>query len=98
MAHPSQFRDWEWDEGNERELSRLHIMPDEVEEVADDEPRWASNRRGRSGRWLMVGRTYGGRALTVVVIFDEESLVARAITGWDSTAGEHSRYLRRRRP
>jgi hypothetical protein len=51
MAHPSQFETWEWDEGNQAELWRHHITPDEVEQVGDNEPIWASNKRNRAGRW-----------------------------------------------
>ena len=31
--HPSQAEEFEWDEGNERELAAHHIRPEEVEEV-----------------------------------------------------------------
>ena len=93
--HAAGFDDWEWNEGNQQELARHHITPDEVEQVAENEPTWARNKRNRAGKWLMIGRTFGGRALTIVIALGEAGTSARAITGWDSTRGEHTRYLRR---
>ena len=63
--------------------------------MAENEPSWAPNKRNRAGKWLMIGRTFGGRVLTIVIALDGEGRSARAITGWDSTRGEQTRYLRR---
>lgn len=41
----------------------------------------------------MLGRTHGGRPLTIVIRFYPDRSVLRAITGWKTTTGEHSRYL-----
>jgi uncharacterized DUF497 family protein len=82
--HPSQATEFEWDDANERELWRHRIAPGEVEEVFDNHPAWIPNKRNRAGDWKMVGRTNGGRSVTVVVRHDEDSLLLRAITGWDS--------------
>jgi len=54
------------------------------------------NRKHRAGDWKMVGTTRGGRALTIVVRWQEERVVLRPITGWDCTRGERSRYLKDR--
>jgi hypothetical protein len=48
------------------------------------------------GDWIMVGRTDGGRVLTIVVELLEEAQGLRPITGWPSSTGEQTRYLRRR--
>ena len=85
---------FEWDEANESELSRHHITAQEVEQVFDSDPAWASNKRNRPGNRLMVGRTDGGRALTIVVRVNANSETIRAITGWDSTSGDRTRYRR----
>lgn len=58
---------FEWDQGNESELARHRIFPEEVEQVFDNDPAWASNKRNRPGNRLMVGRTNSGRVLTIVV-------------------------------
>jgi uncharacterized DUF497 family protein len=86
--------DVEWDEGNESELARHHITPMEVHQVLDSEPIWARNRAGRAGTHIVVGRTYGGRMLTIVVQLKDEGEVLRPIPGWDSSPGERTRYGR----
>lgn len=85
---------FEWDEGNESELARHHITPEEVQQVFDNDPAWASNKRNRPGNRLMIGRTNSGRVLTIVVRIVPELELIRAITGWDSTRGERARYQR----
>jgi hypothetical protein len=51
------------------------------------------NVRHRAGDWKMLGQTNGGRRLTIVVRLYSDRNVLRPITGWDSTAGERSRYF-----
>jgi uncharacterized DUF497 family protein len=94
-VHPGGDEAFEWDEDNERELARHHITPYEVEQVLDNEPTWARNKRGRAGDWIMVGRTNGGRILTIVVKLNAAADTVRPVTGWGSTQGEQTRYLRR---
>ncbi len=91
--HPSQAEGFEFDDGNMQELARHHITPEEVVEVFENNPTWAANKRGRSGDWVMYGRTNGGRPLTIVTLLDSDIL--RPIIGWDMSAGERTRYLRR---
>lgn len=43
----------------------------------------------------MVGKTLGGRLLTIVVLYEEGDTL-RAITGWDADDGERTQYERRR--
>ena len=86
--HPSDASELEWDEGNESELDRHGIAPDEVEQVFDNHPTWAVNKTSGSGEWLMIGRTDGGRFLTIVVTTTDRPWFIRAITGWDSTPPE----------
>jgi hypothetical protein len=69
-VHPSEAEGFDWDDGNEDELARHHITPHEVEQVFDNEPTWGANKRLAAGKWLMVGRTNGGRVLTIVVRHD----------------------------
>jgi uncharacterized DUF497 family protein len=94
MEDRSEAEGFEWDEGNESELARHHITPSEVEQVFDNNPAWAANRRGRSGDWVMYGPTNGGRALTIIMLVKEPKI--RAVTGWDMSPGERTRYVRRR--
>ena len=92
--HPRQAATFEWDAANEDELARHRLMPREVVDVFDSEPVWLRNKRQGSGNWRMVGRTAGGRVLTVIVLYRAETRTLRPITGWDATRGERS-YLRR---
>lgn len=85
---------FEWDEGNESELARHQITSQEVEQVYDNNPWWGANKRNRPGNRLMIGRTDGGRLLTVVLRVSMNSETIRAITGWDSTRGERARARR----
>lgn len=93
-AHPRHAEFIEFDEGNESELSDHQISAVEVTQLLQNEPTWVPNKKGRAGFWLAVGRTHGGRVLTVPVAYDEVRCAARPITGWDSTPGERTRYLK----
>ena len=84
----------EWDEGNESELAAHGIRPAEVDELFEGGPKWGPTREYRAGDWKMVGYTASGRAITVVVSFDEARATLRPVTGWDSTQGEKTKYLR----
>ena len=90
--HPSALLEVELDEGNESELAAHQITALEAWQVLAGEPVWAPNRKGRAANWLAVGRTDGGRRLTLPVVYDSERRRARPITGWNSTAGELARY------
>jgi hypothetical protein len=94
--HPRNAEGLEWDEANESELAQPHhpIQPWEVEEVYWNRPVWAPNRKGRSGDWIMVGTTDGGRRLTIVVQVKSAVRLLRPITGWPSTPAELSKYGR----
>jgi len=78
-GHPRHATDIEFDEANESELARHRITVQEAFEVVVNDPTWASNKKGRAGLWLAVGRTDGGRALTIPVAYDESRLVLRPI-------------------
>jgi hypothetical protein len=84
----------EWDDGNERELAAHRISPAEVHELFEAGPQWVPNRKYRAGDWKMVGYTASGRAITVIVSWDESWARLRPVTGWDCTRGEKTRYLR----
>jgi uncharacterized DUF497 family protein len=95
--HPRDAEGFEWDAENEDHLAPHAISSWEVEEVFWHGPVWVPNQKGRSGDWKMIGRTTGGRAITVVVRTRPDQALLRAITGWDCTPGEQTRYLRRKR-
>lgn len=90
--HPSNAETIEFDEGNEGELAGHGISALEAWQVLAMDPVWVRNKKGRAGAWLAVGRTAGGRWLTIVVHFDAGQARTRPITGWDTTVGERDRY------
>lgn len=92
--HPSRAFGFEWDEANEAHLALKGITPDEVEQVFDNIPVWLPNKRAGSGDWLMVGRTNGGRWLSIVVQTLAATRYLRAFTGLPSS--EHQRQIYRR--
>ncbi len=91
--HPGLAEEFEWEEGNERELAAHHVRPSEVEAVFLNGPIGMRNKQGRSGDWKMVGFTDAGRALTLIVLVKDAGRVLRPITGWDAPRGDRSRYL-----
>ncbi|HEY3117535.1 MAG TPA: hypothetical protein VGK54_12400, partial [Chloroflexota bacterium] len=77
-----------FDDGNEAELARHRVTADEVIEVFENDPLWRTNRRDRAGNRQAIGRTNGGRLLTVVAIWDVSNRVLRPITAWDASPAE----------
>lgn len=92
-GHPSQAAFWEWWEGDEDELYQHRISPDEVYEAWGNNPKFARNKRRRAGDWKMMGRSNGGRRLTIVLRYYADRRSVRPITGWESTDGEITRYF-----
>lgn len=92
-GHPSHATSIEFDEGNESELAAHDITPMEVVQMLNNDPEWARNKRHRAGVWKAIGRTDGGRAITVPVTYDDVRSTVRPVTGWDCTPGERTKYL-----
>lgn len=92
--HPSNAEELHWDEGNEGELSGHGIVPMEVHQVFENGATWVRNKRNRAGDFKMIGHTRGGRTLTIVVRWIEETRQLRPITGWETTDGEQTRYMK----
>lgn len=97
MMHPKDAEGFEWDEANETELFSVEhpVFPHEVEEVFLNGPLWAPNKKDASGDWKMMGRTNAGRRLTIALSVNDRTRYLRAITGWDATTGEKTRYFER---
>jgi uncharacterized DUF497 family protein len=91
--HPRDTEGFDWNEGNEQELVPHRITDREAEEVFLNGPVWVRNKRSGSGDYKMIGYTNGGRALTLIVVVQQEARLLRVITGWDCTTGERTRYL-----
>ena len=90
--HPGQADDLEFDEVNEAHLARHGISATEVTQVWLNEPIYVPNKEALTARWLMLGDTAGGRSLTVAVVTLDLVRRLKPITGWNSTAGELTRW------
>ncbi|RDI23061.1 hypothetical protein [Lentzea flaviverrucosa] len=103
MAHPEDAEAFDWDDDADERGNTAHLAesrPDrpaisawEAEQVFDNGGVFVPNKKNRSGDWKLIGRADSGRVLTLVLQYDEERRIIRVFTGWDSTAGERSRYL-----
>lgn len=89
---PWEADDLEFDDVNEAHLALHGISVTEVAQVWLSRPVYVPNKKGLTAAWLMLGDTLGGRSLTVAVVTMEEVRRLRPITGWNSTAGELTRW------
>jgi len=84
--------DLEIDEWNEDEMARHGVGSGEVRGVLDNEPRFLPNKKGHRAPLVMIGRTFGGRLLTVPLSPTAIEGVWRPASAWGSSAGERARY------
>lgn len=85
--------DLEFDDDNESEIARHGITQREVRQVLDGTPRFFPNTKGHSAALIMVGRTAGGRLLTVPLAPSALRDVWRPATAFDSNRREQSLYV-----
>ena len=76
------------------ELWGNRIEEDDVLEVSWDDP--AFFRDKVEGRDLMIGRTNGGRLLTIVIEPTDVDGVWDVVTGWDADKGEKTEWRKAR--
>lgn len=86
------IRDFEWDDDNEEHIARHGVTPAEVEEVFFFR---FSVRRGRQGRYLVLGRSAEGRHLSVVIEKKGGGWV-RVVTARDMSQVERRLYAKRK--
>lgn len=80
-----------WNEANIEHIARHDVSPDEAEQVCRLQPKV---RRGRDGRYLVLGRTAAGRYLLVVLTYLGHG-EARVITARDMDDKERALYRRK---
>jgi hypothetical protein len=88
VATQIRIAELEWDEHNEAELWAHRITPEEVHQLVRNRPVVRRNKKRRSGTHKLIGRTNGGRAISVIIAPTHVPERWRPITGWDSTRGE----------
>ena len=86
MGSPKDAEFLEFDEGHEVSVVELH-------QVFANGPRWLPNRKGRSGTYVMVGRTNGNRPIIAAVTYDEIRRAVRPITSRQCKDHETEKWL-----
>lgn len=84
----TRISELEFDDYNIDELARHRIRPREVLQLLQNAFTVRRNRRGRSGQRQLIGRTDGGRILTIILAETPVPERWRPVTGWDSTDAE----------
>jgi hypothetical protein len=90
VRHPSTARSFEWDAANEDKLAERGIIPDEVERVWGNNPRYGRNKKTGSALWMMTGQDpHSGKKLKVGIVWaDEGERILRAIHALDLSASK----------
>jgi hypothetical protein len=88
VRHPATARSFDWDHGNEDKLAERGILPQEVEGVWGNKPRYRRNKKAGSAVWMMIGMDpVSGKKLKVGIIWaDEGERLLRAIHALDLSA------------
>lgn len=91
IAYDMRLARLRWDESNVEHIARHGVSPDEAEQACFSRPKV---RRGRCGRYLVLGRTKGGRYL-LVVLTHLGGGEGRVITARDMDDRERRLYRRK---
>jgi len=91
------IREWHWDDGNLGHLRPPRPGRRAIRQVANGDPRFRRNRRGRAASHQMIGPDEGGK-MWVVCIAQVPGMewTWRAITGWEARDHEVDWYRRSR--
>jgi uncharacterized DUF497 family protein len=93
MGSPTDAEFLDIDERNELHITNKGVSVNELEQVFENYPRWVPNKKGRTGTYLMVGRTNGGRAIIAAVIYDEIRRAVRPVTSRQCKDHEVKKWL-----
>ncbi len=86
-----RLKRFRWDEENEGHLAKHEVSPKEAEEACRIAPKV---RRGKCGRYLVLGRTEEGRHLLVVLTYLGNGEV-RPVTAREMDGKERALYKRK---
>ncbi len=78
----------EFDDENTGHVARHGVAPEEIEQITGNDYVTARNTHDPDNRIRMIGRTDGGRVLTVVLEATRDDVVWRPVTAWDSKPEE----------
>jgi hypothetical protein len=85
------------DEHNVAEMARHGIARDEVDQLLSNQHTIARNPRGEPGSLLLIGRTDGGRLLTVPIAPTSDPTTWRPATAFDASRHHRALFDRSRR-
>lgn len=91
IAYIMWLRRLQWDDDNVEHIARHGVSPEEAEQACRLRPKV---RRGRCGRYLVLGRTRAGRYLLLVLTY-LGSGEGRVITARDMDSRERALYRRK---
>jgi uncharacterized DUF497 family protein len=95
-GNPNDAEAVEWDADVQEKLSVHGISESDVSEVLNDKEFWIPNKKAHgANRWKTVGVTNRGTVFTIVFFYDSNRKSLRPITGWQSTTGEKTKYLKK---
>lgn len=89
---PIEIGDLQFDEGNESEMARHGVAPEEVLQVAMGDFKAFRNKKGRAASHVLIGPTLGGRLLSIPIVTTEVEGVWRPVTAWEASDGERTKY------
>lgn len=90
---PWWFEHVEFDDENEGHIARHRVRVDEVLSLLESNPTWRPNKKAGTAEWQVIGRTSAGRALMLVLTWDEVRMSVRPVTARDCTASEVERWI-----
>ena len=70
---------FEWDENNETKIAR-RIDPAEIDEILENAHTIIRNKNRRAGTYRLIGRSLGGRGITVVLAPTGQSKIWRPVS------------------
>jgi len=87
---------FEWDRANEAKVQTHGLTAREVDSVVDGKFVLLRNKRDRAGSHRLIGRSLGGRMITVVIRPSMTRGTWRPVNAWPSDAEElaHARRAR----
>jgi uncharacterized DUF497 family protein len=89
---PLDIRELELDDENEAKAANHGVSVIELFQLLDCTIRVFKNRKDRAAAHLMIGRTHGGRTITVPIVETPVPGRWRPVTAWPSTDAEKARY------
>jgi hypothetical protein len=89
---PLRIEALEIDDANEDEAARHHVTGREMRQVLNGEPVFLPNKKVHAAPVVMIGRTHGGRLLTIPLQRTARADIWRPATAWEASVGEQARY------